>query len=222
MSLLLQSLRNLNGISFISLEDENLLIAWDKHSNEMISSINLKTYSFQINTVSDNYDDLLRILAWFKLKNSNSKNNNSDGCSALGCEDCKGCQYSYLTKLYNAKKVLGKYLPQDIIDSCVFIGTAQVKDLIHYTTTLKKYIYLSDCKLHISSFDYILQPPSWKSKSLEEFNFGYYIDEFIPEVLAIPNFIKQVYGIYKGEAGIWKLELLNTRFSWIFEKLDEL
>lgn len=220
MSLLLQSLRNLDGISFSSHEDESLLKVWDKHSNEMISTINLKTYRYQINTVGNNYDDLLRILAWFKLKNSNSNDNNSNDCSALGCENCNGCQYSYLTKLYTAKKVLGNYLPQDILDSYVFIGTTQVKDLIHYNTALKKYIHLRDCKLHVSSFDYNLQPPSWKSKSLEKFNSGYYIDEFIPEVLAIPNFIKQVYGIYKGDAGIWKLEMLNTRFSWIFEKLN--
>jgi hypothetical protein len=219
VNLLIQSLKNLHGISISLDENKGLLKARNKLNSDLICSINYTAHNFQSYT-SNNYNDLLRVLTWFKIKDINSENNNSKRCNPLGCENCNGCQYSALTKLYNARKVLLKYLSQDIIYTYIFIGSSKLEDLIHYTTTFKKYIYIKDRELLVLSFAYDAHPPSWKSSALVRFDRPYYIDEFIPEVLKIPDFISQVYGIYDGDAGIWKRERLNNRLSWVFEKLN--
>jgi hypothetical protein len=219
MNLLFRTLKNLDGISICLYENESLLKIWNKLTKEIICSVNYKVHNYESH-ITNNYDDIFRILRWFNFKDINSKNNNSNTCNPLGCENCSGCQYSSLTRLFNARRLLRECLPQDIIDSYIFIGESQVRDLIIYPTAFKKYIYLKNNELYAACFDYSEQPADWKISILTGYNNSqYYIDEFIPEILTIPTFIKQVYGIYNRNAGMWKLNIINERHCWQFENL---
>ena len=200
-------------IKVITNSNINLEVTEQKNDKTICTlDIEKKIYSKQL---FEGYEDVYRVLNWFKLKDIDRSANSVEKCNGLNCEDCDGCAYNTLTSIFNSRKIMEKHLGNSI-NEYNFIGTLSVSDELIVKSSYKKYI---------SYFNgsYIIQKISLETQKvmIDEIHMPdkLFIDHYIPEILEIPNHIKEVYGLYKNKAVIWLYKNIKDRCCWVWEEL---
>jgi hypothetical protein len=206
-------LEGIDSIKIIS-NSHSEFKAIEQKSDKTICTFDIekKVYCKQL---YEGYEDVYRVLNWFKFKDIDKTSISVEKCNGLNCEDCDGCAYNTLTSIFNSRKIMEKHIGSSI-NEYTFIGTLSLSDELIAKSSYKKYI-------SYSSGSYVIQNISLESQNIiiEETTIPdkLFIEHYIPEVLEVPSSIKEVYGLYKNKAVIWHYRKFNARCCWIWEEL---
>lgn len=206
-------LEGMDLIKIISNSDTEFKVIEQENDKTICTfDIEKKIYNRQL---FEGYEDVYRVLTWFKLKDGDGVANSVEKCNGLNCEDCDGCAYNTLTSIFNSRKIMEKHVGCSI-NEYVFIGTLSVSNELIAKSNYKKYI---------SYFNgsYIIQRISLETQKIitDETTIPdkLFIEHYIPEILEIPSGIKEVYGLFKNKAVIWRYIKINGRWCWLWEEL---